>query len=369
MPGYDLTVQAAAGLMSITGRPAGPPMKDRRRDHRCVERPVCGHCCASGLFARQRRARRRRLPREPRNRNPKSEIRNPKATPQLRRGLGRLHARGPSQCRAGRARRAASGRGDGATPIRRSFPTKHSRRPTAIWSWRSATMGSGNGFAPRPDAIPGPPIARFVTNPVRVEHRDELIPLLAGLMQTRSTAAMADALRSGRRSLFAGAGDRRSVEDSAGGRTGNGATSHRSRRPPLRHDRHANSLRRPAALFAATTAGRRRAQRRSAARLVALRRRANRRLAASRRDGMMAGGSLAFIRVDKLPRRAKPQAMGCRPLAVSRVVESAGRARGRVSSTRLSDPAGRASGRAWVVSAECPRCWRRRPACWARTES
>jgi glutaryl-CoA transferase len=180
-PGYDFVIQAVGGLMSITGEPDGRPMKVG----------VAISDVVSGLFG---------------------------AVAVLAGLLGRENdARGV----AGRARAAAGQRIDvsllqstlavlvnqaqnalvtGRAPIRRgnahpsivpyeTFPTADGEIALGVGSERQwARLGPAIGL---------PQLAtdsRFATNGDRVEHRDELIPILAAQFATRSSGYWLDAL-------------------------------------------------------------------------------------------------------------------------------------------------------------------------------
>ena len=242
VPGYDLTVQAAAGIMSITGPPEGPPMKIGVAITDVLSGLYAAIAALAGLFARDR------------------------TSSTTASGIGAFDVALADSTLAALVNVVQGELVSGERPRRwgnahpqivpyEAFATADGYLVLAIgndaqWQRFCAATGCGAWAAD----------ARFITNPSRVIYRNELIPLLAGLMKARSTAEWQAVMRSRRRSFFAGVGHRRSAADSAGGGTRNGSTSHRRRRSPFPRRGRGNSLRWSVALFTASAAGCRPAQ-------------------------------------------------------------------------------------------------------------
>ena len=154
-PGYDLVVQATAGIMSITGEPDGTPMKIGVAITDVLTGLYAAVSVLSGLL-------------QVRGEGPG---RASCAASGSARGEGTAKANAPAfdlalaDCTLAAMVNVvqgrwspASGRGDMAMPIRRSFPTRHLRRPTGTWCWPWETIHSGSDSARRSAERIGPPI-------------------------------------------------------------------------------------------------------------------------------------------------------------------------------------------------------------------
>jgi crotonobetainyl-CoA:carnitine CoA-transferase CaiB-like acyl-CoA transferase len=167
--GYDLTVQAAAGIMSITGPPKGPPMKIGVAITDVLSGLYSAIAALAGLFARDR----------------KSSTAAP--------ALGAFDVALADATLAALVNVVQGVLVNGERPRRwgnahpqivpyEAFATADGYLVLAIgndgqWQRFCAAAGCGSWASDE----------RFVTNPSRVAHREELIPLLTGSMQTRST--------------------------------------------------------------------------------------------------------------------------------------------------------------------------------------
>jgi crotonobetainyl-CoA:carnitine CoA-transferase CaiB-like acyl-CoA transferase len=169
VPGYDLTVQAAAGLMSITGPTAGPPMKVGVAITDVLSGLYAAVAALAGLFARERG--------------------NAAAAP----ALGAFDV-ALADCTLAALVNVVEGvLVSGQRPRRwgnahpqivpyEAFATADGYLVLAIGNdgqWRRFCAAAGRDSWAADE--------RFAVNPLRVEHRDELIPLMADLLKTRST--------------------------------------------------------------------------------------------------------------------------------------------------------------------------------------
>ena len=169
VPGYDLTVQAAAGIMSITGPAEGPPMKIGVAITDVLSGLYAAIAALAGLFARERHGS--------------------AAAP----SLGGFDV-ALADCTLAALVNVVQGvLVSGERPKRwgnahpqivpyEAFATADGHLVLAIgndgqWKRFCAAAGCGSWAAD----------SRFATNPSRVAHRDEMIPLLADLIKTRST--------------------------------------------------------------------------------------------------------------------------------------------------------------------------------------
>lgn len=169
VPGYDLAVQAAAGIMSITGPPEGPPMKIGVAITDVISGLYAAVAVLSGLFARERSG--------------------PTG------GAGESFDIALADCTLAALVNVVQGvLVSGNRPKRwgnahpqivpyEAFATADGYMVLAIGNdgqWQRFCAAAGA------DSWAGD--ERFVSNPKRVEHRDELVPLLNALMRTRTTA-------------------------------------------------------------------------------------------------------------------------------------------------------------------------------------
>jgi crotonobetainyl-CoA:carnitine CoA-transferase CaiB-like acyl-CoA transferase len=170
LPGYDLTVQASAGIMSITGPSEGPPMKIGVAITDVLSGLYAATAALAGLFARDRKS-------------------STAAS-----GIGAFDVALADSTLAALVNVVQGVLVNGERPRRwgnahpqivpyEAFATADGYMVLAIgndgqWQRFCAAMGRDAWAAD----------SRFKTNPSRVANRDELIPLLAGLMKTRPTA-------------------------------------------------------------------------------------------------------------------------------------------------------------------------------------
>jgi crotonobetainyl-CoA:carnitine CoA-transferase CaiB-like acyl-CoA transferase len=181
-PGYDFVIQAVGGLMSITGEPEGRPMKVGVAISDVVSGLFGAVAVLAGLLARER---------EPRGGG----------------GAGtdtgdgqRIDVSLLQSTLAVLVNQAQNALVTGRAPIRRgnahpsivpyeTFRTSDGEIALGVGSERQwVRLGPAMGL---PDLATD---ARFVTNGDRVDHRDELIPILAARFATGSTADWLDAL-------------------------------------------------------------------------------------------------------------------------------------------------------------------------------
>jgi crotonobetainyl-CoA:carnitine CoA-transferase CaiB-like acyl-CoA transferase len=162
-PGYDFTIQAESGLMTITGEPEGPPTKVGV----AVVDVLCGLHAASGILAalrsRDRTGAGRRL-----------------EVSLLDSALASLV----------NVAQAALSTGVEAKRYGNAHPSIVPYEPFQTTDGWIAVAAANDGLwralcraCDRPDLATD---ERFATNPDRVEHREELVPLLAEVFRTRA---------------------------------------------------------------------------------------------------------------------------------------------------------------------------------------
>jgi crotonobetainyl-CoA:carnitine CoA-transferase CaiB-like acyl-CoA transferase len=174
-PGYDFVIQAVGGLMSITGEPAGRPMKVGVAISDVVSGLFGAVAVSAGLLARERGAG--------------AEARGAEHMSGQRIDVSLLQS-----TLAVLVNQAQNALVTGRAPIRRgnahpsivpyeTFATADGEIALGVGSERQwARLGAAIG-------LPGLATdARFATNGDRVEHRDELIPLLAERFATRPSS-------------------------------------------------------------------------------------------------------------------------------------------------------------------------------------
>lgn len=171
MPGYDLTVQASAGLMSITGPPEGPPMKVGVAITDVLSGLYAAVSALAGLLARERSGASATAP------VGAFDIALADCTlAALVNVVQGVLVRGDRPRRWGNAHPQI-------VPYE-AFATADGYLVLAIGNdgqWRQFCAAAGcDGLAADP---------RFESNPLRVKHRDELIPLLADVLRRRPTDA------------------------------------------------------------------------------------------------------------------------------------------------------------------------------------
>ena len=152
-PGYDFVIQAAGGLMSITGdagRRRRPADQGRRRDQRRRDRAVRGDRRPGGARWREARAA------------------GPAASASTSRSSASTLAILVNQAQNAFVDRDAR-RAGAATPTRTSSRTRRSPPPTARSPSRSAASASGRGCARRSGCPSSPTDPRFATNGDRVD--------------------------------------------------------------------------------------------------------------------------------------------------------------------------------------------------------
>jgi crotonobetainyl-CoA:carnitine CoA-transferase CaiB-like acyl-CoA transferase len=175
-PGYDFVIQAVGGLMSITGEPEGRPLKVGVAISDVVSGLFGAVAVLAGLLARERAG-----------------------------GAGGVRELAPAGQRidvsllqstlAVLVNQAQNALVTGRTPIRRgnahpsivpyeTFATADGEIAIGVGSERQwARLGPALGLADLPTD------ARFATNGDRVDHRDELIPILGERFATKPSAA------------------------------------------------------------------------------------------------------------------------------------------------------------------------------------
>ena len=169
VPGYDLTVQAAAGMMSITGPPAGPPMKVGVAITDVLSGLYAAVAALAGLFARDR----------------KSSTEAP--------ALGAFDV-ALADCSLAALVNVVQG-----VLVNGDRPRRWGNAHPQIVPYEAFATADGylvlgigndgqwNRFCAAAGCDSWSADARFSTNPLRVAHRNELIPLIAALMKSRST--------------------------------------------------------------------------------------------------------------------------------------------------------------------------------------
>ena len=165
VPGYDLAVQACAGLMSITGEPQGPPMKVGV----AISDVLTGLYSAVGVLAGLVGRGRMRAA-------PQFDLALADCT------LASLVNVAQSVLATGRSPQRFGNAHPQIVPYE-SFATADGHLVLAVGADRQWVRFCF--AADRPDWADDP---RFATNPDRVMHRDVLVPLLAEVLRSRSTA-------------------------------------------------------------------------------------------------------------------------------------------------------------------------------------
>jgi len=174
-PGYDFVIQAVGGLMSITGEPDGRPLKVGVAISDVVSGLFGAVAVLAGLLARERGARAGAEP-------------GGAATGQridvslLQSTLAVLVNQAQNALVTGRAPARRGNAHPSIVPYE-TFRTSDGEIALGVGSERQwARLGPALGLAELATD------ARFAANGDRVEHRDELIPMLAGRFSTRSSA-------------------------------------------------------------------------------------------------------------------------------------------------------------------------------------
>jgi crotonobetainyl-CoA:carnitine CoA-transferase CaiB-like acyl-CoA transferase len=176
-PGYDFVIQAVGGLMSITGEPAGRPMKVGVAISDVVSGLFGAVSLIAGLLGRER------------SRSGESRV-APGEAGGSQAGGQRIDVSLLQSTLAVLVNQAQNALVTGAQPRRRG-----NAHPSIVPYETFATadgeiaigVGSERQWARLGPAIGLPELAteaRFATNGDRVEHRDELIPILAGRFAT-----------------------------------------------------------------------------------------------------------------------------------------------------------------------------------------
>jgi len=171
-PGYDLIIQAWGGLMSITGMPAGEPTKVGVAIIDIVAGLMLGKAIVAALFARERSGMGQKI-----------------ETSLLEAAVACLINAGSNYLVGG----AIPGRWGNAHPNivpYQSFATRGGYLVVGVASeaiWRRFCDAIG-----RSELADDP---RFARNPQRVEHRQELLQILAGIFLERDTSAWMELLR------------------------------------------------------------------------------------------------------------------------------------------------------------------------------
>jgi crotonobetainyl-CoA:carnitine CoA-transferase CaiB-like acyl-CoA transferase len=174
VPGYDLAVQAAAGMMSITGPVDGPPMKVGVAITDVLSGLYAAVAAISGLFARERGTKERQPSAEPSGGSFDIALADCTLAALVNVVQGVLVS-GERPKRWGNAHPQI-------VPYE-AFATADGYMVLAIgndgqWQRFCAAAGCSAWSSEK----------RFATNPTRVEHRAELITLLTELMRSRTTA-------------------------------------------------------------------------------------------------------------------------------------------------------------------------------------
>ena len=183
-PGYDFVIQAVGGLMSITGEPDGRPMKVGVAISDVVSGLFGAVSLLAALLAREHA----------------EDSRGRRAAPAVAAGGQRIDVSLLQSTLAALVNQAQTALATGAAPVRRgnahpsivpyeTFATGDGDIAVAVGSERQwARLGPAIG-------LPGLATeARFATNGDRVEHRAELIPILAERFAAEPSAAWLERL-------------------------------------------------------------------------------------------------------------------------------------------------------------------------------
>lgn len=175
LPGYDLLVQALGGLMSVTGEPDGEPLKVGV----ALVDVIAGLYAAVGILAAL-------------------EHRHASSEGQLVEVdlLSALLAALVNQSSAFTVAGVVPGRMGNRHPSIAPYELLHADGDEIVLA-----VGNDRQFAELCEALGTPELAgdeRFATNPARVEHRDELRPLLEAALAERPAAEWVESLRARR---------------------------------------------------------------------------------------------------------------------------------------------------------------------------
>jgi crotonobetainyl-CoA:carnitine CoA-transferase CaiB-like acyl-CoA transferase len=177
-PGYDFVIQAVGGLMSITGEPDGRPMKVGVAISDVVSGLFGAVAVLAGLLARERGS----TPRGPGAGGQRIDVSLLQST------LAVLVNQAQNALVTGRAPVRRGNAHPSIVPYE-TFRTSDGEIALGVGSERQwARLGPAIGL---PELATD---ARFAANGDRVEHRDELIPILAERFATRASAEWLDIL-------------------------------------------------------------------------------------------------------------------------------------------------------------------------------
>jgi crotonobetainyl-CoA:carnitine CoA-transferase CaiB-like acyl-CoA transferase len=175
LPGYDLLVQALGGLMSVTGEPDGEPLKVGV----ALVDVVAGLYAAVGILAAL----------EHRRESGEGQLVEIDLLSALLAGL-------VNQSSAFTAAGVVPGRMGNRHPSIAPYELLHCREGELVLA-----VGNDRQFRDLCEVLGAPGLAdegRFAANPARVEHRDELRPLLEAALATRPATEWVDLLRARR---------------------------------------------------------------------------------------------------------------------------------------------------------------------------
>ncbi len=171
LPGYDLLVQALGGLMSVTGEPDGEPLKVGV----ALVDVIAGLYAAVGILAAL----------EHRRESGEGQLVEVDLLSALLAGL-------VNQSSAFTVAGAVPGRMGNRHPSIAPYELLRCKEGELVLA-----VGNDRQFAELCEALGAPELAddaRFATNPARVEHRDELRPLLEAALAARPAAAWVELL-------------------------------------------------------------------------------------------------------------------------------------------------------------------------------
>jgi len=177
-PGYDFVIQAMGGLMSITGEPEGRPMKVGVAISDVVSGLFGAVAVLAGLLGRERGSD--RAGRAPTGQRIDVSL--------LQSTLAVLVNQAQNALVTGAQPRRRGNAHPSIVPYE-TFPTADGEIAVAVGSERQwARLGPAIGLPGLATEV------RFATNGARVDHRDELIPILADRFRSRPSAAWLEAL-------------------------------------------------------------------------------------------------------------------------------------------------------------------------------